>query len=133
MLTPERTIKVTLLDGSIVTMNTEERVIGWQSSEQMIPLTTDADSVFDDVLAALEETERQLSGKTEELAEAQQTIARQKEDYIRLVRVVKDASELLSWRDPGRGQGQQQALDLIYKWCYEHPNRIAEAGEGAES
>lgn len=56
----ERKIKVTLLDGSIVTMNTEERVISYQLAEQMIPLTTDADSVFDDVLAALEEAQQQL-------------------------------------------------------------------------
>lgn len=55
----ERTIKVKLLDGSIVTMNTEERVISYQLAEQMIPLTTDADSVFDDVLAALEEAQQQ--------------------------------------------------------------------------
>lgn len=55
-----------------------------------------------------------------ELSEAQQTIGRLQRENERLgslVRVAKEASELLSWRDPGGGQGQVQALKLIHDWA----------------
>ncbi|MBY0011477.1 DUF551 domain-containing protein [Paenibacillus typhae] len=64
-MTPEREIKVTLLNGNILTMNTEERVIACQLSEDFIPVVVDAEGFFDEVMEAL--------------AEAQQTIARQRE------------------------------------------------------
>lgn len=72
----------------------------------------------------------------QQLTEAQQTIARLTSENDRLgslVPVVKEASELLSWRDPGGGQGQVQALKLIYKWATENPSPDFVAGEGAES
>lgn len=121
----ERTIKVTLLDGSIVTMNTEERVISYQLAEQMIPLTTDADSVFDDVLAALEEaqqqakkweetarTEYEINNKNQDtnidlrkqLAEAQQTIARQREALIHY-------AEMVDWEDDSMGDRARAAME----------------------
>lgn len=56
----------------------KEMIYGYEytpeTAETYVP-----ESEYKRVLAALEEAERQLSGKTEELAEAQQTIARQRE------------------------------------------------------
>ncbi|MEK4880162.1 MULTISPECIES: hypothetical protein [Paenibacillus] len=110
----EREIRVNLLDGSEVIMNTGDRVLFQASSPGAIPLSVDTDTIIDDVLAALEESQSKLNerewmlkesldittrleGRLEESqqqlklerertdywgekeAEAQQTIARQRE------------------------------------------------------
>ncbi|MEK3770074.1 hypothetical protein MKY14_16100 [Paenibacillus sp. FSL R5-0887] len=101
----EREIRVNLLDGSEVIMNTGDRVLFQASSPGAIPLSIDPEIIMDDVLAALEESQqegerlneicKQLAGEemlfqdgkyeTEmqmvqgKLVEAQQTIARHEE------------------------------------------------------
>ncbi|MDN4069960.1 hypothetical protein QYF50_18825 [Paenibacillus vini] len=59
----EREIKVVLYDGSEVIMNTEERVIFHAPRQGAIPLSVDADTVFDDVLITLEQANQQLTEK----------------------------------------------------------------------
>lgn len=170
----EREIRVTLLDGSEVIMNTGDRVLFQASRAGAIPLTVDADTIADDLLKALEEAQQQLVSKNDELteteneaekyqvessvweerytnissayrdldisagetlellhetsrslAEAQQTIATLQSESKRLsslLSVLKDATELMSWRDPGGGKGQEGALKLIYKWLDENPS-----------
>ncbi|ASA25409.1 hypothetical protein [Paenibacillus donghaensis] len=81
MSTPEREIKVTLLDGSEVLMNTGDRVLFQASRPGAIPLAVEADTIMDDMLLALEDAHNQLgvmrksfmfSGSA--LAEVQQTV-----------------------------------------------------------
>lgn len=59
----EREIRVVLYDGSEVIMNTEERVIFQAPRPGAIPLSVDADTVFDDVLITLNNANRQLTEK----------------------------------------------------------------------
>ncbi|ASA20917.1 hypothetical protein [Paenibacillus donghaensis] len=64
-------------------------------------------------------------GYHRELVEAQQTIARLESENRRLgslVPIVSMATELMSWRDPGGGKGQAEALQLIYRWALENPS-----------
>ncbi|AIQ68694.1 hypothetical protein [Paenibacillus graminis] len=113
-MTPEREIRVNLLDGSEVIMNTGDRVLFQASRPGAIPLSVEAELIVDDLLAALEEAQQQIKELqegnrsacesrdmayrsrdeaivtsnqhykqafflNEGLAEAQQTIARQRE------------------------------------------------------
>lgn len=59
----EREIRTVLHDGSEVIMNTEERVIFQSSRPGAIPLSVDADTVFDDVLITLDQANQQLTEK----------------------------------------------------------------------
>lgn len=60
-MTPEREIRVVLLDGSEVIMNTGDRVLYQASRPGAIPLSIDADGIIDDVLAALEESQQTIA------------------------------------------------------------------------
>lgn len=74
---------------------------------------------------AYEGLHRSCMIQIQQLAEAQQTIARlesEKERFDSLMDVLKDATELISWRDPGGGRGQVEALKIIYKWLSENPS-----------
>lgn len=70
----EREIRVTLLDGSAVIMNTRDRALFQASRPGAIPLAVDADTAIDDVLYAL--------------ADAQQVIARQQGAWDELKSIV---------------------------------------------
>jgi hypothetical protein len=66
-----------------------------------------------------------LRERDTELVEAQQTIATlqaEKKRFDSLIVVLKDSTELMSWRDPGGGRGQGEALKMIYIWLSENPS-----------
>ncbi|AWV35183.1 hypothetical protein [Paenibacillus odorifer] len=116
----EREIRVNLLDGSEVIMNTGDRVLLQASSPGAIPLSVVPETIIDDVLAALEESQQQKVTLKEELedkinesnefykwwqeevsqrniykhelAEAQQTIAR-KQLYIEKLELSRESAQ----------------------------------------
>lgn len=79
-MTPEREIRVTLLDGSEVIMNTGDRVLFQASRPEAIPLSIDAETIIDDVLAALEDTEHRNTKLYDELTEASNEAMRYEEE-----------------------------------------------------
>ncbi|KGE18447.1 hypothetical protein [Paenibacillus wynnii] len=99
-MTPERELRAILLDGSEVIMNTGDKVLFQASRPGAIPLSVDADTIIDDVLAALKEAQQDVEEWQEEakqwrdefvdknntLGEAQQTIARQQAKILVLER-----------------------------------------------
>ncbi|MEK4196173.1 hypothetical protein NYE59_24050 [Paenibacillus sp. FSL L8-0323] len=118
----EREIRVNLLDGSEVIMNTGDRVLFQASSPWAIPLSVDTDTIIDDVLAALEESQQEyelikfdrdalvklvanhqsaVDDACRELAEAQQTVSRQRE-------VLEFYADQEHWELPSFGRGQSK-------------------------
>ncbi|MEK3673576.1 hypothetical protein [Paenibacillus sp. FSL R10-2771] len=77
------------------------------------------------VNTALSHVAEERNALRQEMAEAQQTISRIEAENRRLgslVPVVSRATELMSWRDPGGGKGQAEALQIIYRWALENPS-----------
>jgi hypothetical protein len=81
--------------------------------------------MYTDMDESCGETLDLLKGTSGSLVEAQQTIASlqsEKERFDSLMVVLKDATELMSWRDPGSSRGQEEALKKIYIWLSENPS-----------